>query len=1071
MKFLYLILACLFGSVLLGQNLSPYGQFKIKNFAYSDYSGNAQNWRATQDAQNRIVVANNGKTLVFDGLSWIGIDLENGENVRSVKKDPNGKVYVGGKNEFGYLTDNEWGQVSYVKISDDLDSIAFEDIWEIHFIDDLIYFFSRKYIFIYTDESTPIQIIEPPRSSSVQYAHKINGNSLVVNVNFSDESTESVIYMMNGTEFTEVKNSTEVVPILCFERDDKTYLLTKYGKMFQLNLEDYSIKPLKNLDLGNFPKREIYCGLTTPAGICLGTSGDGIYFYDYNGKLIRHVNEKEGLSNLSIRHLYFDHLCNLWVCYDNGIGFLETSSPVVELNEKNGINVITEDIFIKDSIVYLATHSDLFFGNVNEGNIQFTSKNLLKQDLFQVKEFTFTNGKTFILVIANNGIFAIDEQGNAEFIAEYVYAWEMNQSKANPNLIHLGMDGDGLGKLVYNGDKFTFEGTYEDTDGDVRSIVETDHMVYFGIKGKGVFKLNMQNNNEVTEIPGLITYENDQSTEEHFQLCMFQDTIFVGSVNGLYKIVNDELIPANYPGLELNHQQNYAYRLRNDNDEFLWIVFFKNSGEENEYQEIGYVNPSGKNGYEWISAPFKEIAESVIYDIKKDPQGNYWFAGSDRVCVYYPSIEFRYDTVAPPMIQKVTLNDDSTFVFNPMLAQNMTNSFEYEYNTVTFYFTSTSYTHRFQNEYSWYLEGEDENWTEWKNTNSIDYQRLSEGVYTFHLKTRNFYDIESPETSFTFTIKPPWYRTWWAYLIYFILIVFVIYIAIRLSIRRVKQQNERLEEIVEERTAEIAEQNAVLENQKAEIQAKTNDILDSIVYAKRIQNTILPTTEKMKTHFNSDHFVLYKPKDIVSGDFYWTGKVDGKTIFAAIDCTGHGVPGAFVSIVGFNGMNRAINEFKKRQPAEILNQLREIVVETFSQSDSNVKDGMDIALCSLDYETKTLEYAGANNPVLILRNGEFIEIKANKQPIGEFETAHPFDNHTFQLQSGDLVYIFSDGYADQFGGDKGKKLKSKNLKSLLIQYSTLSMEEQRIALDNAFEEWKGNFEQLDDVCLIGVKIE
>jgi len=216
-----------------------------------------------------------------------------------------------------------------------------------------------------------------------------------------------------------------------------------------------------------------------------------------------------------------------------------------------------------------------------------------------------------------------------------------------------------------------------------------------------------------------------------------------------------------------------------------------------------------------------------------------------------------------------------------------------------------------------------------------------------------------------------------------------------------------------------------------------------------------------------DSFILYKPKDIVAGDFYWMEHKDGKVLFAAADCTGHGVPGAMVSVVCNNGLNRSVREHGLTEPGKILDKTREIVIEEFERSEEEVKDGMDIALCSL--QGNTLQYSGAHNPLWIIRNGEVLETKADKQPIGKFDKPNPYITHTYELQKGDSIYIFSDGYADQFGGEKGKKFKAANMKRLILSIQDKNMEEQRQLIDAAFEEWKGNLEQLDDVCLIGVK--
>jgi tetratricopeptide (TPR) repeat protein len=288
----------------------------------------------------------------------------------------------------------------------------------------------------------------------------------------------------------------------------------------------------------------------------------------------------------------------------------------------------------------------------------------------------------------------------------------------------------------------------------------------------------------------------------------------------------------------------------------------------------------------------------------------------------------------------------------------------------------------------------------------------------------------------------------------------------------------------------ILKQKHAVEEQKEVIEEKNREIVDSISYAKRIQDAILPSQKTIGTIL-SEAFVYFNPKDIVSGDFYWVDKKDEYAFFAAVDCTGHGVPGALVSVVGHNGLNRVLNEFQINQPAEMLDKLTEIVEETFSKSSSSINDGMDLALCKLNTKTLVLEYAGANNPLYIIRdsslikdkefnnfktltnknNGKtLIEIKANKQPIGYYEYKKPFVNHQFQLIEGDNIYIFSDGFADQFGGEKGKKFMYKPFKKMLMELSNYSMKDQRSKIEAIFSQWKTGLEQIDDVCILGVKI-
>jgi transcriptional regulator with GAF, ATPase, and Fis domain len=299
---------------------------------------------------------------------------------------------------------------------------------------------------------------------------------------------------------------------------------------------------------------------------------------------------------------------------------------------------------------------------------------------------------------------------------------------------------------------------------------------------------------------------------------------------------------------------------------------------------------------------------------------------------------------------------------------------------------------------------------------------------------------------------------------------------------------QNMEDKVRSRTAEVVRQKEIIEE-------KNKDITDSIHYAQRIQNVILPPLGDFNERF-FESFVLFKPRDIVSGDFYWIEEVDEKIYFAVVDCTGHGVPGALVSVVGANGLNRCLVEFHLRSPSDILDKLSEIVRETFAKTDSHVKDGMDMALCCIDKSTNTLQFAGAHNPLWLIREDtkglpleenvnvlksakskcNLIEFKSDKKPIGYTYNKDPFTEIEFQLKKGDMIYLFSDGFADQFGGYEkdilqkgGKKFKTTNFKKLVLSIADKDLSEQQMILDDTFDTWKGSLEQLDDVCVLGIR--
>lgn len=266
-------------------------------------------------------------------------------------------------------------------------------------------------------------------------------------------------------------------------------------------------------------------------------------------------------------------------------------------------------------------------------------------------------------------------------------------------------------------------------------------------------------------------------------------------------------------------------------------------------------------------------------------------------------------------------------------------------------------------------------------------------------------------------------------------------------------------------------QNLIIEQQKALVESKNQEILASITYAKRIQSAILPP-EKLVKNYLANSFILYLPKDIVAGDFYWIEPVENSIIFAVADCTGHGVPGAMMSVVCHNALNRSVREFGLNDPGEILDKTRSIIIGEFEKSEDNVSDGMDISLCHLNFDTNELKWAGANNPLWFIKKEthEIIEVKATKQPIGKYDCYDAFKTHVFQLEKDDILYLFTDGMADQFGGTENKKFKANRMKELILSMRDLSMLEQRCKFLEAFEKWKKNQEQIDDVCVIGLKI-
>ena len=304
-----------------------------------------------------------------------------------------------------------------------------------------------------------------------------------------------------------------------------------------------------------------------------------------------------------------------------------------------------------------------------------------------------------------------------------------------------------------------------------------------------------------------------------------------------------------------------------------------------------------------------------------------------------------------------------------------------------------------------------------------------------------------------------------------VIAIIIILILIAVLLMRTRNLNKRIEA-----------QNKLIQEKSAIIEDAYTNITDSISYSKRIQNAILPNDALVHSIF-PDSFILNKPKDIVSGDFYWFERKENQILFAAVDCTGHGVSGAFMSIIGYNQLNEAVNVSGLTRPDQILNALNKGISKALRQSEtenekdgllpsSQVRDGMDIALCSYNLQTRHLEFAGACNPLWMVRNGELFELSADKQPVIAWpgQELKAFTQKEVQLFPGDCIYLFSDGYADQFGGPNGKKFKNENFKNTLLKNADLPMEKQKIILNETIENWRGSYEQIDDILVIGIRI-
>lgn len=430
------------------------------------------------------------------------------------------------------------------------------------------------------------------------------------------------------------------------------------------------------------------------------------------------------------------------------------------------------------------------------------------------------------------------------------------------------------------------------------------------------------------------------------------------------------------------------------------------------------------------------------------------------------------------------------------------NSIELTYsnNSLRILLASPSYVKERSTEYQYVIEGMMDEWSEWSSNPNLVFPFFPSGHYTLNIRARDLLGRQSEVYSLDFRIQPPFWKSVWFISICVLAFLVLVFMFIRVRERNLLRDKIMLEQKVRMRTQTIEEQKQELESQRDALSLQNDEIMQqkeeietqrdeieaqrdhifkqsenitkSIEYAKKIQTAAMPSTEAVNEVL-PEHFILFRPRDIVSGDFFWTTSYHGKVILAAADCTGHGVPGAFMSMLGLSFLNEVVVKIDDLHPGSILNKLRAFIKSTLSQrgNEGGSKDGMDIALCIIDYENRTVEFAGAYNPLYYVKDGELLEIKGDKMPVGiHISEKESFTNHVLPLDGITSLYLFSDGFVDQFGGADNSKFKAKNFRALIDQIQSKPMAEQGAILEKAFDEWKGAYEQVDDVLVMGVRI-
>lgn len=836
----------------------------------------------------------------------------------------------------------------------------------------------------------------------------------------------------------------------------------------------------------------------------VGTEDEGLHIVHgpfTNEQEIAEFRVNPSVSIDDVQSIYRDHFGRVWIgTFGQGLMSVEfgkgglddfyAETYADEISDEFLIQQVIED---SEGNIWIATFGGGIIQIVeNVFNHPFDENWLRQQEITEL----FRDSRSNVWLGIDKGIFRTSEKtGKSNYDYYYVGGNPVSAIAEDRNgTIWLGTKSGGVFTKKPGAEKFTpLPLIKESLANAVNSILTTYDKVFVSTKaGLVIYSLSGEFQKRLTTLDGLphntINYCYQDSKKRTWIACQSNRVCYlrkdrinfieqastqtIADVNhiledrsgrlwfatmgqGLF-VLNDGAITNLHNGNELD--SDYCYQVVLDDDDNVWVSHQKS---------IVQISDSLKRKRLVTREELTNTESSMIAFLFKDAEGSIWISSTHNVVKFNPAID-KSSKRKPQLSISSMLIGDSTYPMNPDM------TLPYGRYDITFNLAGISLRNPESITYKYQLKGASDAWRIQEGKDQLDFTGLAQGVYELNvLASKNGGEWTNEPVSFKFSIAKPIWQQWWFWSVFSLIVISGVILFVRYRTYRLLRDKEALEQVVQERTVEINEQKTEIERSRDEIAKYAKDITDSIKYAKRIQNAIFPVQQDVQRIF-PECVVFFQPKDLVSGDFYFADKIGPKRIFAAVDCTGHGVPGGFMSIVANNLLQQAIRQNGITQPSEILDYASSGITNTLHQTydESTVKDGMDVAICCWDEKKNTIEYAGAYNPLYLFRNGELTEIKGDRFPAGTFvgEESKKFTNHKIDAQSGDMLYVFSDGYADQFGGPIGKKYMMRRFRHLLMDIHKKSMEEQYDLLLAHYRNWKGNLDQVDDIIVMGVRI-
>ena len=1057
MRKIKITIICLivFVSSTYSQNKLESGFPLVNNYSPKEYGADTQNWAIMQDDRGIMYFGNNLGLLEFDGADWKLYPMPNNATCRSLANGEDGKIYAGGVGDLGYYFPDSLGKLTFNSLYQFLpeDKRDFSDVWTTIYIDNKVYFNTSNYVLIWNIQTKEFKVIQG--EDDFHQMKEVYGKIYLREWGKGLEILEGdSLIMLNGGE----RFANERVYVALPFPDEEGTVLFVTRTMGMYKYDGINFIPFKT-EVDDFIKENlIYLpgSILYDGNILLGTLNDGAVVIDRYGKLVKKYNRASGIISTVIYYTFQDRSGAIWLPTDNGISRIDYASQVSYFDSRNNFSTTAYQLIRHNDILYAATNNGVYY-------LDPLTSIFRKLEGANNQSFAFQESNNDLLVGTIDGLFKIEKYKIIPIRKTIGNEYGVNiirQSKSNSSRYYIGAAG--LWSIYKNKNGWIDEGQLLDISDPVNSIEEENNgTLWIGTNASGTYKITLnkdEKGNVSLNKPQIQKFDNTNGLPSGL--------IFVKKLNGENYFLSAEnfyTYDEDKNTFYLDNTYKVVTSLANyispnniieDNLRRLWISL----GRE---PALGTPQPNGT--YQWLTAPFIRFSNEIIQSIYPEDNGIVWFSSSSSVIKYDLTQSNFYNSEYSVLVRKVDVGSDSTIYFGGRLEKESMPEIEYVDNSIKFTFAAPSYEDETANQYKTYLEGFDGSWSSWAKENKKEYTNLSPGEYTFKVIAKNVFEIESKEASYSFEILSPWYRTWYAYFIYALLLAGIVLLSDRIQRRRLLHKaKERMKIQEAEHRAETAELQAqASESQSRIIQAENERKTKELEEARELQLSMLP--KELPQIGNLEISAFMKTATEVGGDYYDFDLMnDGELNVAIGDGTGHGMQaGTLVTLI------------KGLFTSEVRNKG---ILSFFRDTNMTIRKinfgRLMMAFSLLRLKGNTLQFSSAGMPPMyIYKNVSKIvkEINLKGMPLGAIKD---FDYQLYEteLVSGDCILLMSDGYPE-LSNVHGEQIGYDRVKTQFEAVANRRPDEIIDYFKNWGSEWVNDKDPDDDVTFVVIKIK